>query len=151
MVNPFLANVPILYPLKTPENQKFSGVFRGHKMGTLARNGLKTILSNILDTWKRTLTERQFSLFSSSSFLNTGITSANLSLFGKQPLSNEVLSNFNKHRDVKINADFQYSRTNITSKVCLFSSMFKIIFLTSFSLTEWNLNWHTPLRKEKFP
>ena len=38
--NPFLANVPILYPLKTPENQKFSGVFMGYKMGTLAKNGL---------------------------------------------------------------------------------------------------------------
>ena len=25
----FLANIPILYPLKTPENQRFSGVFRG--------------------------------------------------------------------------------------------------------------------------
>ena len=25
-VNPFLAHVPILYPLKTPENQRFSGV-----------------------------------------------------------------------------------------------------------------------------
>ena len=34
--NPFLANVPILYPLKTPENQRFSGVFRGYKMKTLA-------------------------------------------------------------------------------------------------------------------
>ena len=31
--NPFLANVPILYPLKTPENHRY-------KMGTLARNGL---------------------------------------------------------------------------------------------------------------
>ena len=30
-INPFLANVPILYPLKT---------FTGYKMGTLARNGL---------------------------------------------------------------------------------------------------------------
>ena len=37
--NPFLTNVPILYPLKTPENQRFSGVFRGYKMETLARNG----------------------------------------------------------------------------------------------------------------
>ena len=25
----FLANVPILYPLKAPENQRFSGVFSG--------------------------------------------------------------------------------------------------------------------------
>ena len=40
LINPFLTNVPILYPLKTPENQRFSIVFRGYKMGTLARNGL---------------------------------------------------------------------------------------------------------------
>ena len=39
-LNPFLANVPILYPLKTPENLWFSGVFRGYKIGTLAGNGL---------------------------------------------------------------------------------------------------------------
>ena len=26
-INLFLANVPILYPVKTPENQSFSGVF----------------------------------------------------------------------------------------------------------------------------
>ena len=31
-LNPFLASVPILYPLKIPENQKFSCVFRGCKM-----------------------------------------------------------------------------------------------------------------------
>ena len=37
-LNPFLANVPILYPLKTPENLWFSGVFRGYKMGAFARN-----------------------------------------------------------------------------------------------------------------
>ena len=35
--NLFLVNVPILYPLKTPENQKFSGVVRSYEMGTLAR------------------------------------------------------------------------------------------------------------------
>ena len=39
-LNPFLANVPILYPLKTPENQRFSDIFTGYKMGTLARNEL---------------------------------------------------------------------------------------------------------------
>ena len=37
--DPFMANIAILYPLKTPENLWFSGVFRGYKMGTLARNG----------------------------------------------------------------------------------------------------------------
>ena len=40
VVKPFLANIPILYSLKTPENRWFSGVFRGHEMGTLVRNGL---------------------------------------------------------------------------------------------------------------
>ena len=39
-VNPFLANVPILYPRKTPENLWFSGVFRRYKMGKFVRNGL---------------------------------------------------------------------------------------------------------------
>ena len=40
-INPFLANAPILcIPLKTPENQRFSGVFRGYEMGILAWNGL---------------------------------------------------------------------------------------------------------------
>ena len=34
-------NVPLLYPLKTSENQKFSDVFRGHRSGALVENGLK--------------------------------------------------------------------------------------------------------------
>ena len=46
MFNPFLVNVPILYPLKTPENLWFSGVFRGYKMGTLERNGLTHLSVN---------------------------------------------------------------------------------------------------------
>ena len=40
-VSPLLANVPILYPLKTLENLWFSGSFRGYEIGTLARNGLR--------------------------------------------------------------------------------------------------------------
>ena len=32
---------PFLYRLKIPENQKFSGVFSGYKMGTLVTDGLK--------------------------------------------------------------------------------------------------------------
>ena len=35
----FLTNAPIKYSLKTPENQKFSGVFSDYDMVTLARNG----------------------------------------------------------------------------------------------------------------
>ena len=38
--NPFPANVPILYPLKTAVHQRFFGIFRGNKMATLARNEL---------------------------------------------------------------------------------------------------------------
>ena len=37
--NPFLANVPISNPLKTPEN-----LFRGHQMGKMTINGLKALL-----------------------------------------------------------------------------------------------------------
>ena len=38
--------------MKTPENQKFSGVFRGYKMGTLARNGLRSkLVKNFLRWW----------------------------------------------------------------------------------------------------
>ena len=48
-VNPFPANVPILYPLTTTENQRFSVVFRGYEMGTLAANGLNIFwFKNIL-------------------------------------------------------------------------------------------------------
>ena len=37
----FWKMVQFYTPLKTLENQRFSGVFRGYKMGTLAGNGLK--------------------------------------------------------------------------------------------------------------
>ena len=40
LLNPFLVNVSILYPLKIPENQRFSVVSRGYKMSTLAINRL---------------------------------------------------------------------------------------------------------------
>ena len=43
-INLFLANVPILYPLKTPENLWFSSVFSRYKMGTLTQNRLSIIL-----------------------------------------------------------------------------------------------------------
>ena len=39
MIIPFLANVPILYLLKTPEKPQVSIVFKGYKIGTLAGNG----------------------------------------------------------------------------------------------------------------
>ena len=38
---PFLASVSILYPLKTPENQRFSGVFRGYKWKHWPEMGLE--------------------------------------------------------------------------------------------------------------
>ena len=38
-INPFLANVPLLYPLKTSENLRFSDVSRGYRSGTLVKNG----------------------------------------------------------------------------------------------------------------
>ena len=38
--NLFLSNVPVFYPQKAPENQGFSGVFRGYEI-TLAGNGVR--------------------------------------------------------------------------------------------------------------
>ena len=38
LIKQFLATVPILYPLKTPEAFWFSGAFRRYKMGTLTRS-----------------------------------------------------------------------------------------------------------------
>ena len=39
-IDPFLAIGLILYPLKTPGNEKAFGVFRGYKIGARARNDL---------------------------------------------------------------------------------------------------------------
>ena len=49
--NQLLANIPTSYPLKTPENVWFSGVFRGYKIGTFARNELQISINlvNILN------------------------------------------------------------------------------------------------------
>ena len=53
-INSFLANVLILYLLKTPENLWFSHVFRGYEMGTLARNRLKHFCEVYSDlTWRK--------------------------------------------------------------------------------------------------
>ena len=37
----FQGNVPFLYPINTPENQRFSDVFRGYRNETLARDWVK--------------------------------------------------------------------------------------------------------------
>ena len=44
-INPFPANVPILYLLKTPGNQRL--VYNGGIMGTLARNGLRQLVCKV--------------------------------------------------------------------------------------------------------
>ena len=41
-----MASVSVLYSLDIPENLWFSGISGGYKVGTLARNGLKS-----LQTW----------------------------------------------------------------------------------------------------
>ena len=43
VINPFLDNVSFSYPLKTPENRSLFGVFRGYKLETLARIGLRIL------------------------------------------------------------------------------------------------------------
>ena len=39
LLKPYLADVPILYPLKKPEKPCFSYVFRGYIMGTFSEIG----------------------------------------------------------------------------------------------------------------
>ena len=43
--DPFSSIVPVLYPLKTQENLRFSDVFRGYTSVTLVENGLKLRLN----------------------------------------------------------------------------------------------------------
>ena len=47
MSQPVSGQYSYFIPLKTPENQRYSGVFRGYKIGILARNGLKCHLSSM--------------------------------------------------------------------------------------------------------
>ena len=42
VINPLLANIPILYPLKTSENRRLFGLFKWYKMRTLVINGSST-------------------------------------------------------------------------------------------------------------
>ena len=46
VLNPFLTNVSILYPLKIRQNQRFSVFFREYRMGTLARKNSGTAFFN---------------------------------------------------------------------------------------------------------
>ena len=46
-INRCMANVPILHPLKTPENKRFSGDFRGNKIGTLVKKWVNTTKTTI--------------------------------------------------------------------------------------------------------
>ena len=41
--SPIFNNVPLLYPLKTSENRRFSDVFRGYRSRTLVESGLMLI------------------------------------------------------------------------------------------------------------
>ena len=43
LISIFLANVSILYPLKTSENHRFSHVSWEHRIGTLVENGLNIL------------------------------------------------------------------------------------------------------------
>ena len=59
-INPYLAHVAILSPLKTLQNLWFSEVFRGYKLGALAKNGLMTVIKAIcLTNFKANLIDNQ--------------------------------------------------------------------------------------------
>ena len=49
-INRFLANVPLLYPLKVSENLCFSDVFREYRYGTLGVERVKRLVSHTANT-----------------------------------------------------------------------------------------------------
>ena len=50
---------PFYTPLKTPENQRFSGVFRGYKMRALVRNGVIAVLPKCYRTSRNLLISKR--------------------------------------------------------------------------------------------
>ena len=52
-LNPFLPSLSVWYPLKTPKIERFSGVFKRCKIGTLARNRLTLLLPLAFNTSSR--------------------------------------------------------------------------------------------------
>ena len=72
--NPFSTNVPLLYPLKTSENIRFSDVFRGYRSGTLVENGLNSICPFDHHLWVVTIFIE--TIFYKIVFLNVIITRA---------------------------------------------------------------------------
>ena len=64
LINPFLAIIPILHTLKTQENQSFSDVFRGYKMGTVAKKWSKRNHDKVwMDISFKPTDTRQYLLF----------------------------------------------------------------------------------------
>ena len=65
MFNPFSSNVPLLNPLKTSENWRFSDIFRGFRSGTLVENGLSRyfLLVRIKSMQGEFLDRKQVGLF----------------------------------------------------------------------------------------
>ena len=63
-INPFSTNVPLLYPLKSSENLRFSDIFRAYKSGTLVENGLiKSISKSCSQVFHRTAAFINFTKF----------------------------------------------------------------------------------------
>ena len=60
LFNPFLTNVPISYALKTPENQIFSGVFRGYRSNCPEVFCKKGVLKNFVKLTKKHLCQSLF-------------------------------------------------------------------------------------------
>ena len=56
--NPFLVNVPYICPLKTPAKQRFSRVFRVHKIETLTGNGINKFAPSFFHATQQFLQNR---------------------------------------------------------------------------------------------
>ena len=89
-LNPFLANVPVLYPLKTTANLLFSGVFRRYKIRPLARNGLIQMINLICIPVLNTAQKMKFPLRIFSVNVNKSAVSCSLLIFAEIILNGKL-------------------------------------------------------------
>ena len=109
-ITPFLANVLILYPLKTQKNRSFFCVLRDIKLGTLAKNALKVLSWEIGE------------IYSYSVLLVFWRFSTKLFRIPKRAVSKFFLLNLNQSRRsilwVMSTAFFRFAKPLIPNKHC---------------------------------
>ena len=124
--NPFLTNVPISYPLKTPENFWFSGIFRGYQMGTLTRNELSSSFAQVLESEITTQLFRSSPLYM---FLQRGVLKICSKFTGEHPYRSVISIKLQSNLGT---SSWVFGMENHTS-AWVFSCKFAAYFQNTFS------------------